>query len=495
MNEQLLQELHSQFEIIAITDLAELSVAPSSALHFFQSAYRQEYSTRCRIIVYTDKPVPGKLLRHLYETTDFLDISNYFVVFCTPHSIVQQLSVSEMPSFVPFQNIVLPVTGNLLSTTYQLPDTICAIPWSNINLRSSGEISPCCMSLDSLGDINKDSLSDVFYGPAMQQLRQEFVDGKRPQGCSPCWNNEDRGLTSIRLHNKKRLKQRFLESYFEQPKIANLDISFQNTCNFKCRICLPESSSLVAEEHSRLFKIPMQPQSKWSESDHFTQQITDLLPQIINIDMYGGEPFLIKKFAKVLESAIETDTAKNIRLHYNSNGSIWPGAFIEYWPHFKEVDIHFSIDAIGNQFEYQRGGLWSEVEENVLRVKNLGFPNLKIRIMPSISIMNVLYIDQVLDWAKQHDFPAFVSHVTMPDAFSLSNLTQSAKDLIIDKYKHHPWDEMKKILELVTQVNPTDGQAFCQRIALVDQARNENFAESHSAIANAMGYVYNTKNY
>ena len=102
-------------------------------------------------------------------------------------------------------------------------------------------------------------------------------------------------------------------------------------------------------------------------------QINHLLPSITNIDMYGGEPFLIKRFSEILKSAVDRDLAKHIRLHYNSNGSVWPSELINYWPNFKLVDINFSIDAIGDQFNLQRGGSWNDVESNILKIKNLGF--------------------------------------------------------------------------------------------------------------------------
>jgi organic radical activating enzyme len=207
--------------------------------------------------------------------------------------------------------------------------------------------------------------------------------------------------------------------------------------------------------------------------------------------MYGGEPFLIKKFSSVLETAIEKDYAKNIRLHYNTNGSVWPDKFVEHWKHFQHVDIHFSLDAVGKQFELQRGGKWEDVEANILRIKNLNYPNMSFSIMPAVSIMNIYYIDQVLDWAEKHKFQIFVSHVTTPVEYALSNLTQQAKDMILEKYKNNAWPEMKKILELIKSLPTSDGVLFCQKTQWFDSIRNENFAENHPEIAKAMGYVYN----
>jgi len=207
--------------------------------------------------------------------------------------------------------------------------------------------------------------------------------------------------------------------------------------------------------------------------------------------MFGGEPFLIKKFANVLQVAVEQGHAKKIRLHYNSNGSIWPSEFIDYWSHFREVDIHFSIDAIGARFELQRGGTWADVENNILQIKNLNFPNMILNLMPTISILNVYYIDEVYDWAKKHNFGLFPQNLIRPMEFSLNNLTKHAQELIIDKFQNHHWTEIQNILEFLKERVPSDGVSFIEKIKSFDTIRRENFADSHKEIAQAMGYVYN----
>jgi sulfatase maturation enzyme AslB (radical SAM superfamily) len=245
---------------------------------------------------------------------------------------------------------------------------------------------------------------------------------------------------------------------------------------------------LFALENQKFRGIPLVTQDNWSESENFVNQITSQLPTIHNIDMFGGEPFLIKKFANVLKLAVDRDYAKNIRLHYNSNGSVWPEHFLPYWPSFKLVDIHFSIDAIGNQFELQRGGKWQEVENNILRLRDLKLPNLSISLMPTIGAMNVYYIDQVYNWATKHGFPLFVSHAR-GSGFELQDLTRAAKDLIIEKFKNHPWGEMQRVIKIIQEIPDSNGEDFRSKIKWFDQVREENFANSHYEIAKAMGYV------
>lgn len=493
--EKLKQFLEKKFHLVDFIDLASLTASPTSIYKFFKSVYSEQYSSDQRIIIYTSHAIDDRLLAALYKECEFVDVSNYFVLVCTPDDIndqLQQVWKQHSSDQCAFQHCAVPLenTGPL-QNNFELPPTVCAFPWSNIEIRSEGTITPCCNFIGSLGNIATDTVVDAFNSPKMRQLRQDLVDGKKPSGCRRCWDIEDQGLTSMRQNNTKRLKDNFLNQHFENPKIVYMDLKFQNTCNFKCRICNPGSSSLYAEEQFKHYKIKSTPHLKWSEEESFMQQVTALLPSLKNIDMYGGEPFLIKGFSKVLETAVNTGVAKNIRLHYNSNGSVWPERFVKYWPHFAHIDIHFSIDAVGDQFALERGGTWEEVESNILKIKNLNLPNLNISIMPTIGIMNVLYIDRVIDWAYHHNFQVFVNHVNSPIEYSLSQLTQEAKDLIIAKHQNNNWPEIKKILQLLKDMPTTDGKSFCVKTNWYDNVRGENFAETHSEIAKAMGYVYN----
>jgi sulfatase maturation enzyme AslB (radical SAM superfamily) len=207
--------------------------------------------------------------------------------------------------------------------------------------------------------------------------------------------------------------------------------------------------------------------------------------------MYGGEPFLIKPLLRLVEQAVDQGHAKNITLHYNSNGSIYPEKYIDYWKKFKHVDIHFSIDNIGTRFELERGGSWNQVDSNINQLVNLKLPNIKINIMPAISIMNIFYINELFQWADKLSLPVHPLYVTDPIGFDLKHLTADAKELIINKFQNHQWPEMKNILAYIKSVPDSNGREFVKLCKHFDDLRNQNFADSHTEVAKAMGYVYN----
>ena len=108
--------------------------------------------------------------------------------------------------------------------------------------------------------------------------------------------------------------------------------------------------------------------------------------------------------------------------------------------------------------------------------------------MPTISVMNIYYIDQVYDWAVKHGFPIFVSHV-QGESIDLRNLTWQSKKIIIDKYKDHPWREMQNLINIIQELPDSDGKKFQSKMQWFDQIRGEKFSNSHPEIAKAMGYV------
>lgn len=487
--------LSEQYVLKCFIDLAHLSVSPTAAYKHFQSCHQQEFDNTDRLIFYTTDVISDKLLRHLYQATSLIDISNCFILICSPHDIHKQVTAVAQTSSADstlFQTLKIELEEtDKLQDNFFVPDTLCPLPWQHLEVSAQGEIRPCCVSSQDIGNVNNISLNNAFYNDKMSTLRQNFLDGKRPSGCKHCWDTEDRELISNRKYHVGLLKKQLLTVDLDLPTIKSLDIKPGNTCNFKCRICGPLASSLFAEELKKFSSISIKTKN-WAESESKTiDEIIELFPTLTNIDMYGGEPFLIKPLLRLAEQAVNQGYAKNMRLHYNSNGSVYPEKFVEYWKKFKHVDIHFSIDNIGTRFELERGGSWNQVDSNINQLIDLKLPNVKISIMPAINIMNIFYIDELLQWASELSLTVNPLYVTDPIGFDLKHLTADAKNLIINKFQNHPWPEMKNILNYIKSAPDSDGQEFTKLCKHFDHLRNQNFAHSHPEVAKAMGYVYN----
>jgi radical SAM protein with 4Fe4S-binding SPASM domain len=208
------QELRSQFDIRAMYDLGEISSSPTILFKLLQEIYQEQYNHRDRIVFYTSHTLPNEFLQYLYETTNFIDISNWFVLICGPKDLEQSIASScKMFSHDPvpfqFQSVEINKTKPI-EDKFSLPNTICAIPWTNLEIVQDGSITPCCMSNMTLGNIKNTTLEQAFHSNQLKTLRSSLLSGERPVECDSCWKVEEKNLTSIRMHNIKQLKRKFL---------------------------------------------------------------------------------------------------------------------------------------------------------------------------------------------------------------------------------------------------------------------------------------------
>ena len=97
-------------------------------------------------------------------------------------------------------------------------DKFCVLPWVSLEASPIGTVRPCCLALDEITDNNgnkyrlKDTaLTDIQNSQYMQNLRQEFLNGQKPQTCRRCWQEERAGRTSKRMHTLDRLKHMGIE--------------------------------------------------------------------------------------------------------------------------------------------------------------------------------------------------------------------------------------------------------------------------------------------
>ena len=479
---KLLLEEKYHYEILNFCDLADITTDPSDIYTILQSVYQEHFKSQQRIVFYSSHLPNKNLLKHLDQALSTVDISTFFVVLCCTEDLSIQLS--EFTDPISFLQVTLSDTKPLLDSFY-IPETFCPIPWANLEIHHNGNIHPCCVYTDAIGTATSESLSDVWTGHKLQTLREEFLKGNKPSGCKHCWILEDQGLTSNRQWYLSRYEKK-LPYFIKNPVIRSLDIKPGNTCNFKCRICNPRNSSLYAEEYNRSFNIKVE---KWRDYNEYVwEEMGTLLENIEQIDFYGGEPMLVKQIFALLESAVQRNLAENIKLHFNTNGSIYPAGIIDNLLKFQGVDIALSIDNIGKRFELERGGNWAEVEENILKFMQLRSDKIRAYIMPTINIQNIYYVDNLLDWAENIGIDVVPNFLDAPEWLNIDYMTLEARQLVFDKYHLSKNPLLNKLARRVNESTGSDGKKFFQEMKRFDELRNEKFSETHSEIAHAMGY-------
>ena len=262
--------------------------------------------------------------------------------------------------------------------------------------------------------------------------RKEMLNDQRPSECQYCWNVEDTSTTSFSDRVFKS-SEPWSEPYFEDiskldwredynPKYA--EISFSNTCNFKCAYCGPEYSSKWMEEINehgaynlsyqyngldRMEERNTKPY-KQTEENPYVEAFWEWFPELYNsLDTFritGGEPLLSKDTWKVLDYIIETEKPnKNLKLSINSNLGV-PDELIDKLidklsliikdEKVKELIIFTSCDAHGKQAEYTRYGLdFEKLFQNIDKILSK-LPKVTIVVMSTFNVFSVFSYEQLI---------------------------------------------------------------------------------------------------
>jgi MoaA/NifB/PqqE/SkfB family radical SAM enzyme len=396
-------------------------------------------------------------------------------------------------------------------------DKFCVLPWISIEASPIGTVRPCCLADDEIvdNDGNKFELAtakfdDIQNSNHMRKLRQQFLDGEKPQTCRKCWNEERSDRTSKRMHTLDRLKHMLPDQDWtaDAKPLMFLDLKLGNICNLKCRICGSWSSSQFAAEEladmnpaddkKKTFPYQMLRAGAWPrENEKFWSEIDTITDQIRYIEFTGGEPFMIREHFEFLERIVERGIAGQVEIHYNTNGTQFPEHAENIWQHFKTVEIAFSIDDVAERFEYQRSNaVWTEVEQNIARFMTMRdrHCHIHLQVCCTVNIFNVYYLEHVARWIAEQSFD-FVYWNMMHDAwyFSIATLPDTAK-AAIEKHLNTAdvpvqyRAEFDRICDFMNRGASTDGFIMRMKIKDLDRKRQQNLCVVQPEFAEIIGY-------
>ena len=320
----------------------------------------------------------------------------------------------------------------------------CGAFKAGLTIHPDGKASPCCVF-------------DHRYYKDLEKLdmKDPWHDLKGGEGCSAC-------IYSSTPYMQQFDKYEYDDEFKFDPdyKVRYLDVRNNNLCNFECSICNSYYSS------------------KWAQRLNENQQFkkTNFDVDLSNVDYIyfaGGEPFLNPTHFEVID---RVPNKENVKLLYSSNLT-YIDKIHEYASSFKHVQINASLDAVGEYGEQIRKGLnWEKFKKNIETLTKI--ENVRLVISPTISLLNVLELNKIYDFAKSYNLHVDPVVLTGPDYLRVSTLPQSIKNEIRRNLKQRDVD----LIDLVEQLkveNTTDSW-FPQTIAnilLGDKLRETNVYE------------------
>lgn len=280
-----------------------------------------------------------------------------------------------------------------------------------IVVRTTGKINPCCDFVSSPYNINNHTVSEYMQSDFLQNIRNQMLNGQQVPGCEKCTRSEKLMGTSARIEALRDYKffsekhyLKLLDYYKWQDKKYPSRFEFHtgNLCNLKCLTCRPEDSSAFLSEN-KILKISNHSQSDYTVSDTHVKKLLSEVTSDNNLDLLdlrGGESMLSPIIKKVLLEYAGSEKLKETTLRIQTNGTILDDDWKKILNNFKKVELMVSIDAYGDDNHYIRyPANWNAIENNVFYFKNI--PNSKVYIHCTVSNLNLLVLDKLLNWTEQ----------------------------------------------------------------------------------------------
>lgn len=380
----------------------------------------------------------------------------------------------------------------------------CLAKWTQVTMHLHNGTTHSCHHPKP----HKIPLEEVLANPTAlhntkfkKEIRKEMLDDKKPDECDYCWNIEnasyafsDRTLKSSEPWSAPYLEDILKSGWKKNYNPKYVEVSFSNTCNFKCSYCGPQYSSKWMEEINT--HGPYKTSTNYNDIEWFKKE--DTMPYLASEnnpyvdafwkwwpEMYqdlhtfritGGEPLLNKDTFKILDYIIETPTPnKKLSLCINSNLGIPKKLFDEFVLKIEKIldkelvhefIIFTSCDTWGAQAEYIRNGFDYNLFKERIDFLLDKFKPLTIDIMSTynaLSVPNYKYlIEDVVELKRRHHNPYryWGSSLLLDSSYLRFPEHQSVK--ILEDTWVSAIDEQAKLVDFYEQVRTgvVDGHGF-----------------------------------
>ena len=323
----------------------------------------------------------------------------------------------------------------------------CYAPWTTIQysgVYNGGGVSPCCEWRDEKykGKIEEYQSSEYLnkIKLAMETHNTSFI----AFSCQECINTESHGILSARNFIERNINN----NKYEIGKINKLDYRPDNLCNLKCRMCSPNSSSLIEEE---LVSYGLM---KLIEKRNTNDVLNFDLSSLRHLAILGGEPTVNKNLFPILDYFIENGMTETVRLQYTTNCTSVNTPWMNRIKQFKEVNVNLSLDGAGKSYEYIRtGAKWNNVEKNIHKIiksANDYSINMCIQMVNFVLVEDWIEYFFQFDPNKVHMNPMFGTVPGKVDCIPddireqkieyLQSLKHPISDKLVDRFKNYKFN-------------------------------------------------------
>ena len=283
-----------------------------------------------------------------------------------------------------------------------MSDKFCVMPFIHAFV-TPNKISPCCAYS---GNLKFNSKEQYWNSDQLKNIQKNFLDNKQDKGCWDCWDKEKRGYSSLRQHSNQ-IYQSHVDEIKNGKKFTTpfyLDLRLGNLCNLKCRMCVSEWSSQIADE---ILKNPNEnwgndnPSEKIIQLDDDTWKLLDKwIPYVRRVFMTGGEPTIIKRNLDYIQKIISSGYSKNIELIFTTNATNVNNDFLKLAAQFDKIHFSVSIDGVKELANYIRfPSDWNKIKENLY---SIGQHDVGIAINTTVQWLNMTRLNHMFEFIEEY---------------------------------------------------------------------------------------------
>ena len=343
--------------------------------------------------------------------------------------------------------------------------------------------NPCSFYRGYIKTNDRFNLKEIWNSPEHLELKQCVENNIPISGCQGCYTEEANGLTSRRMSARRLYEEYHQNTITDLDGPQGLDYSVGNLCNLKCVICHPGSSSAWVPDYQKLHPTESVELFQYQKFNQIETNSPDLLKNIISIHFHGGgEPLMSSNHINLLKKIEEVKGLSDVRVYYNTNGTQRVSQeILSLWKKCKLIELYFSIDDVGERFDYQRTGAdWKKITENLVWYRDNMPHNHMFNVNCVWSYLNLYYLPELIDWyqenfsANRYSDPTnlFFQRVTGP--YNITHLSEKTKTVLQSRFFNYP-----ELLELVNGVPASNAphKTFWQHITAIDNIRGTNFRQ------------------
>ena len=285
----------------------------------------------------------------------------------------------------------------------------CNAPWLGVAYEGTQGVKPCC---EWKGPTFRGTYTEYVKSEYLNNFKHRmYKDGPESTGCIECTHSEKVGSSSRR-------------QYYDQypvglTKIVRLDFRAGNKCNMMCRMCGPESSSLLEEETVDAGERPKDFIKTIDTSDVYDLDLTDCE----EISILGGEPSIDLKVRKFINYV--ADNYPKTKIMITTNATNASDKWLETLMKFSVgagLQIILSVDATGPTQDFQRKSAigWDKIKKNLLKYKKVSDQNnCEVSIQCTATAINMTTIDKWWDELLNIGIIVYLNQVIWPTGLSI----------------------------------------------------------------------------